>query len=993
MSVLLLIFAALALVTPLLVARWGPRTFLVIAIAPAATAVWTALQARTVFAGGVVTESHSWIPELGINVSFRMDTLAWVMAMIVSVVGALVLAYCAWYFGPLSEGLGRFAAFLLAFAGVMFGLVTADDIILMFIFWEATSVLSYLLIGHFTRRRESRGAALQALMVTTFGGLAMLVGVVILIAQTGTTSMARMIANPPELHEPLIIVAVLLVLAGAISKSALVPFHFWLPAAMAAPTPVSAYLHAAAMVKAGIYLMARFGPGFAATPGWRGTLVVLGVATMIIGGWRALRQTDLKLLLAYGTVSQLGLLTLCFAFDSPNMALAGLAMLVAHAAFKATLFLVVGIIDHDSGTRDIRELSGLGRSRPGLAAVAILAAASMAGIPPFLGFVAKEAVLTSLIELTAHDQLWSWIALTGVIVGSVFTFAYSARFVRGGFGTRPDAADTKTHVSPWAMLVGPALLAGVGLVAGLVPSVLEPAFLPFADSFPGEVTDHLALWHGFVPALWITAGVIAAGVLLYWQRAAVVRLQASVPKLPDAARGYYAFLRSVDSVGLYTTGLLQRRGLPGYLTMILVVFVGSIAMAGVADGNLTASFVVWDYPMQAVIATLMIIAAVASARVGQRFTAVLLVGMVGYGMVALFGLHGAPDLALTQALVETVTLVVFVLVLRRLPHRIAARNKPNKRGPRAAIGILVGLTMATVAVVALGSRTEQPISDQMPHMAYEQGHGRNVVNVLLVDMRAWDTMGEISVLVAVATGIASLLFVTGREGTAPRLARHGGSAMRKRGRRSLAAAQVTEPAVTKPITEIGSASFEMPGDEPMDFSAGANRAPTRRTWLLAGRTLSAANRSILLEVLVRFLFHPAMLVSIYLLLAGHNAPGGGFAGGLLAGLALVARYLAGGRYELGEAAPLDAGRLLGGGILLAAGTAAVPLIFGQQVLQSTWFDYTLGPLSINVGTSTLFDIGVYLVVFGVVLDILRSLGAQVDRHQDELLAAQRRSGS
>ena len=993
MSVLLLMFGALALVTPWLVARWGPRTFLFIAIAPAIAAVWTALQGPAVFAGGVVAESRAWIPELGINLAFRMDALAWVMAMIVSVVGALVLVYCAWYFGPLSEGLGRFAAFLLSFAGVMFGLVTADDIILMFIFWEATSVLSYLLIGHFTRRRESRGAALQALMVTTFGGLAMLVGIVILIAQTGTTSMASIVASPPALGEPLIVTAVLLVLAGAISKSALVPFHFWLPAAMAAPTPVSAYLHAAAMVKAGIYLIARLAPGFADTPGWRAALVVLGVATMIVGGWRALRQTDLKLLLAYGTVSQLGLLTICFAFNTPAMALAGLAMLVAHAAFKATLFLVVGIIDHDAGTRDIRELSGLGRTRRGLAAVATLAAASMAGLPPLLGFVAKEAVLTSLIEETAHEQVWSWTALIGVVLGSVFTFAYSARFVRGAFGTRPDAEDSKTHASPWMMVAVPAVLAAFGLVVGIVPNVLERPFLPYADAFSGEGPEHLALWHGLVPALFITAGVIAIGLLLYLQRAAVVRIQSSVPKLPDAARGYYAFLRSVDRVGLVTTGLLQRRGLPGYLTMILIVFVASASVTAIADGNLSGSFVLWDYPMQTVIATLMILATIASAMVGQRFTAILLVGMVGYGMVALFGLHGAPDLALTQALVETVTLVVFVLVLRRLPHRIAARNKPNKRVPRALIGILVGLTMAVVAVASLGSRVDEPISGELPQMAYEEGHGRNVVNVLLVDIRAWDTMGEISVLVAVATGIASLLFVTGREGTAPRLTRRGESSRRTPRRRDLAAAQVTEPATSKPVTKIDGDSYEIAGDEPMDFSAGANRAPTRQTWLLAGRTLSAANRSILLEVLVRFLFHPAMVVSVYLLFVGHNAPGGGFAGGLLAGLALVARYLAGGRYELGEAAPLDAGRLLGGGILLAAGTAAVPLIFGQQVLQSTWFEGSLGPFGISVGTSTLFDIGVYLVVLGVVLDILRSLGAQVDRHQDQLLAAQRRRKS
>ncbi|GMA36714.1 proton-conducting transporter membrane subunit [Demequina litorisediminis] len=398
MIVLLAMFGALALATPLLVKVMGRWAFAVLAAMPGAAAVWTALQAPAALGDHPPTVSVEWIPVLGMDLSFRMDALAWVMAMLVLIVGALVLLYCTWYFSDDEPGLGRFAAFLLAFAGVMFGLVTADDIIVMFIFWEATSVLSYLLIGHYTARRESRGAALQALLVTTTGGLAMFVGIVILVAQTGTTSLTQIVASPPSLTDPLTISAVMLVLAGAVSKSALVPFHFWLPAAMAAPTPVSAYLHAAAMVKAGIYLIARFAPGFADVPGWRGVLVTLGVATMLVGGWRSLRQTDLKLLLAYGTISQLGFLTLVLAFGEPNIALAGLTLLVGHAAFKATLFLTVGIIDHDAGTRDLREPvrhrtcapRARGHCHPGRGVDG--------GHPPLLGFVAKEAVLTSLIE-------------------------------------------------------------------------------------------------------------------------------------------------------------------------------------------------------------------------------------------------------------------------------------------------------------------------------------------------------------------------------------------------------------------------------------------------------------------------------------------------------------------------------------------------------------------------------------------------------------------
>ncbi len=980
MIALLLLFGVVGLVAPVAAKYLGRWVFPVLAAVPAGAAVWVALQGPAALSGRIPVQSVEWIPQLGVSLSFRMDALSWVMALLVSVVGALVLLYCTWYFSSDESGLGRFAALLLSFAGVMFGLVLADDLIVMFIFWEATSVLSYLLIGHYTGRRESRGAALQALLVTTFGGLAMLVGIVILMAQSGTSSMSQIIASPPPLSSPLVISAVMLVLVGAVSKSALLPFHFWLPSAMAAPTPVSAYLHAAAMVKAGIYLIARFAPGFAEMPGWRPTLIILGAVTMVLGGWRSLRQNDLKLLLAYGTVSQLGFLTLVLGFGEPNVAIAGLTLLVGHAAFKATLFLVVGIIDHDTGTRDVRELSGLGRSRRGLALVAVLAAASMAGVPPLLGFVAKEAVFSTLIDSLTVQPVWAWVALAGAIVGSIFTVAYSARFVWGAFATKPELGATTIKRSSRGFLVAPALLSVFGLVTGFAPAALEPWFIPYADTYGADTTYHLALWHGFVPALGLTAVVVAVGLLIFVYRRQVVRVQATMPRLPDAARGYWGVVRAVDVTGSFTTRILQRRGLPGYLSMILVVFVGVTAVVALTTRNLPGGLVRWDHPLQAVVAAMMAMAAVMAALVGQRFTAVLLVGMTGYGMVALFGFHGAPDLALTQALVETVTLVVFILVLRRLPQKIAQRNKPTHRPARAALGLAVGVMMALVAVVSLGSRTEPRISEQLPVMALEEGYGRNVVNVILVDIRAWDTLGEISMLVTVATGVASLLFVTGRQDGVPRLARRGARPLQ----RARAARSVVEPVNTSAVHEIAESSFRVDDATAADGSTGGDDAPTRWSWLLAGRTLTAANRSILLEVLVRFLFHPAMVVSVYLLFVGHNAPGGGFAGGLLAGLALVARYLAGGRYELAEAAPIDAGKLLGGGILLAAGTAASSLLFGMQVLESTWFEYDLGPFHISSGTSTLFDIGVYLVVLGVVLDILRSLGAQVDRHWEAL---------
>ncbi|MRG59404.1 Na+/H+ antiporter subunit A [Agromyces sp. CFH 90414] len=964
-------FGALALLTPLLTRFMGRRVFLVLALLPAAVFVVLLTWLPGVLAGTPVTETVEWIPALDIALSFRLDALAMLLALIVTGIGALVLAYCTWYFDDDEPALGRFAALLLAFAGVMLGLVTADDVFVLFTFWEATSVLSYLLIGHYTGRKESRGAALQALTVTTFGGLAMLVGLVLLSVEGGTTSLSALIA------EPVTGVAgewgIALVLVGAISKSALVPFHFWLPAAMAAPTPVSAYLHAAAMVKAGVYLVARLAPGYADLAVWHPIIVLLGGLTMLVGGWRALRQYDLKLMLAYGTVSQLGFLVLVTGFGTRDAALAGVALLLAHALFKAALFLVVGIVDHTAGTRDWRKLSGLGRRMPVVATIAFLAAASMAGVPPLLGFVAKEGVFTAFLEEAAHGAsgfaAWGWLALAAAFLGSVLTVAYSVRFVWGAFFTRADAAPATLHrMSPWSGLA-PGLLAVAGLVGAFAIAGIEPLLAAYADEFPGSHDYHLALWHGFEPALWLSLAVFALGALLVWGRARVARMQASLPPLVDSSRGYLGIVSVVDRFAAAVTTAIQQRGLPGYVALIVLVFIGGLGIAGVANTAWPGTVRLWDYPSQPFLAFVMAVAAIAAAVVRQRMTAVLLVSVTGYGLVLLFGMSGAPDLALTQALVETIVIVVFVLVLRRLPKQIAQRHPPVHKLARGIIGGVAGAVMGLVGFIALGARIEPTIAEGLPALAIE-AHGKNIVNVMLVDLRAWDTLGEISVLVAVATGVASLIFVSGRTGGAPRLDVQPNRRDRLR----------PVPEKASSIRAARPSLAEVDGET----DAAAEAAETRQTWLLAGRTLSPRRRSILIEVLVRLLFHPAIVVSVYLLFVGHNAPGGGFAGGLLAGLALVARYLAGGRYELGEAAPVDAGHLLGAGLLLAAGTAASSLFLGLTVFESSWFELDVPVLgTLSIGTSTLFDIGVYMVVIGLVLDILRALGAEIDRQEEE----------
>lgn len=425
MLVLVAVHALAAVVAPGLVRRFGRRALYAVALAPAATLVWALTRTGGVRSGEPVVETWPWVPRIGLEIALRMGTLSWLMVVLVGGVGALVLAYSARYFRSDDPGLGRFAAVFVAFAGSMLGLVVSDDLLLLYVFWELTTVFSYLLIGYDPAKRASRRAAMQALLVTTLGGLAMLAGFVMLGQHAGSYRWSVVATDLPG--GGYLVTALMLILLGALSKSAIVPFSFWLPGAMAAPTPVSAYLHAAAMVKAGVFLVALLGPAVADVTAWRVVLLCTGLATLLLGGWVALRQTDLKLLLAYGTVSQLGLLMVILGAGTRDAALAGAAMVLAHALFKATLFLVVGIVDHTTGTRDLRELSGLGRRAPVLAGVAVLAAASMAGLPPTAGFVAKEAALDAFRHGGPADLL----VLVGVVAGSALTVAYTLRFLWG----------------------------------------------------------------------------------------------------------------------------------------------------------------------------------------------------------------------------------------------------------------------------------------------------------------------------------------------------------------------------------------------------------------------------------------------------------------------------------------------------------------------------------------------------------------------------------
>lgn len=907
---------------------------------------------------GVYREQYSWVPDLKLGLTLRADALSWVMLLVVAGVGALVMIYCAAYFRDNELGLGRFASVLTAFAGSMVGLVTADDVLVFYVFWELTTICSYLLIGHLAESKESRRAAMQAIIVTTAGGLAMLVGLLMLAAEVGSSRISDIVDAGTDLGGVGVTVAVVLVLVGALSKSAFVPLHFWLPSAMAAPTPVSAYLHAAAMVKAGVFLVARFAPGFAHLPLWRFLVLGLGAATLIVGGWRALRQMDIKVILAYGTVSQLGLITLLVGAGTRTLAVAGLGLLVAHALFKSCLFLTVGVIEHASGTRDLRKLSRIGRQMPVVAAAAAISAVSMAGLPPLVGFMAKESALEGLLEAAhgsgeiAISSGGAWAVLVAVAVGSMLTIAYSARFWWGTFATMRNehGAALVTRLKPVnrAMVVPVVILAFLTLAVSVAIPGLSRVVSVFADTYPGGGTAGLSLWHGLTWGLGLSALIIAGGVVLVSRRRGMERLQERFPDIADSSLLYRSFMRRLDRVAGAVTGMTQRGSLPVNIGTILVVFIVMGAAAIIRYDLWPSEAYLWDSPAQAVVGFLVIIGAIAAARARHRLKAVLLVGVTGYGSAVLFVLHGAPDLALTQVLVETVTIVVFVLVLRRLTRYFSNRPLAASRWVRLAVGVGVGGVVTVLALAAPMGRIHVPQSAVFPEGAVDFGHGENIVNVTLVDIRAWDTMGEISVLLAAATGVASLIFLRQRSGEVLRRSRAGEQ-------------------------KVWGGTFDLSRLLRKDTSKF-------RDWISAAGTIAPQRRSVIFEVATRLIFHTVVIFSVFLLFSGHNNPGGGFAGGLVAGLALIIRYLAGGRYELGEAAPLHPGILLGTGLFLSAGVGIVGIAFGQQALRSAMLEFTL-PLfgEVHLVTSLFFDIGVYLVVIGVVLDVLRSLGAEIDR--------------
>jgi multicomponent Na+:H+ antiporter subunit A len=941
MSALLLAHLVIGLGLVVAGARVGRSGVLVATVAPAATMVWLALQAGGVLDGDPVRQSVAWVPQLGLELNLRLDGFATLFVTLVSGIGVLIFLYAGPYLTAGGAGQGRLLGLLVLFSGSMLGLVLADDLIVLFGFWELTSITSFLLIGNDHESIKARAAALQALLVTGVGGLAMLAGFVLIgqaVEGGGTHRLSEVLASPPT-GTP-VTVGLVLVLVGAFTKSAQYPFHSWLPGAMVAPTPVSAYLHSATMVKAGVYLIGRFAPAFADVWIWRPLVVGVGLVTMAAGGLRALRQHDLKLVLAYGTVSQLGFMVAMFGLGTAETVADACELVLAHALFKAALFMVVGIIDHQTGTRDIRLLRRPGPGWRPVTAVTVVSAASMAGFPLLFGFVAKEDTFAGLAPGSPE---YSGLVLVAVVIASMLTVAYSLRFLWGALGM---THDDRAAAGPGAVAPAPrprpsfvapaAVLSTLTVVFGVAPRVVQQLIEGAAGSLAADVAPfHLAAWHGWNLPLLLSGVVLAGGFVLFLGRRPLDRVLAVGGRIPSGGAAYLATLRALNAVADRTTAVVQSGSLPAYAGVILTTAALLTTGALVLGDGWPGWPAVFGSAGHVAVCIALIVTAVAAGAVHRRFSAALLLGATGYAMAGLFVVQGGADLALTQVAIETLTTVLFVLVLRRLPDRFESRARRGVRAVRVIAALSVGVMVFVMALTAGGNGSAPPVSDEMLERSLPDGDGRNVVNVILVDFRGIDTMGEITVLAAAAIGSVALA----RAGRRPR--------------------------------EVGTAAHA-PAPAAAAIAAAAPDGPVPGPMPARGERLK---RLVVVDVAVRLVFSAVIVGSIYLLFAGHNQPGGGFVGGIVAGAAVALRYVAGGIDDVRDLSRAQPWTVLGTGLLLSAVTVLVPVMLGAAPLESAEFETDLPLLGhIKVTSALPFDVGVYLLVLGLVLMVFESFG-------------------
>lgn len=749
------------------------------ALVPATVFGWLLLQAPGVAAGNALVESYAWVPELGLELTFRLDGLSLLFALIVTGIGAGIAVYTGYYF----EGeprQGYFDVLLFLFMASMLGLVLSDNLLGLFCFWEGTSITSYLLIAFRTTSKSAREGGRRALIITGLGGLAMLAGMILLGTAAETYSISGIVAagqGSALLKHPYMTPALILIFLGAFTKSAQFPFHFWLPGAMSAPSPASAYLHSATMVKAGIFLLARLHPALHGSPLWTPTLITVGGITMLLGAVSALRYSDMKALLAYATVSWLGVLTLLLGLPVKYAPMAVVVGILAHALYKGPLFLAAGIVDHATGTRDLRRLAGLIRSMPWVGAVVIVAGLSMAGVPPLLGSLAKELFLESARKLgELYGTAAEWAAFVAIVVMAALTVGAALKlmydpFLRRAEALPPQSDDTlapaPVHHAPGFGIVLPTLaIALLGLVLPFVLGPLEHFVLsPAAIAIAGvDAGVELALWHGFNLVLALSMVALALGVGVFLLRSP---LYGALNRLPPWLNGLALFNRSNDALfdfARWTTRLVQGGSMASQISVTLLAAAG-VAVLALARAqwvrNLQLSLTTFPSIPEMVLAVMAIIAAIITVRARNRLSAIISLGVVGVTVTLYFIFFSAPDLALTQLLIEVLTVVLLVLVFFRLgPDRLPPAHR-SVLIYRLFVALAMGLFGFTLVVLNAGVQVAPSISPYFERFAVPYGKGGNIVNVILVDFRGYDTLGEMTVLAIAAVGGFALLRAPG----------------------------------------------------------------------------------------------------------------------------------------------------------------------------------------------------------------------------------------
>ncbi|ABV95535.1 NADH dehydrogenase (quinone) (plasmid) [Dinoroseobacter shibae DFL 12 = DSM 16493] len=868
-----------------------------------------------VLRGEVITAEIGWLPQLGLSASFFLDGLGLLFALMITGVGLLIILYARFYLSG-DDPMGQFYTYLLLFQGAMLGIVLSDNILLLLIFWELTSLSSFLLIGYWKHLPEGRQGARMALAVTGAGGLAMIGGMLILGNIVGSYNLTDILQAGEQIRaSEWYLPALILILLGAFTKSAQFPFHFWLPHAMAAPTPVSAYLHSATMVKAGVFLMARMWPVLAGTDAWFYIVATTGLVTMVMGAGIALFKDDLKALLAFSTVSHLGLLTMLLGFGTQAAAVAAVFHIINHLTFKAALFMTAGIVDHETHTRDIKRLGGLRHLMPITFAIGTVAALSMAGIPLFNGFLSKEMML----EEASHTG-WlgnPWVVPVVATFGALLSVAYSFRFIGHVFlGPVRDDYPAKPHDPPFGMWASPALLVVLVLVIGMAPFVAEGIVTAASSAVTGaDLHPHLKIWHGFTPALWMSVVATLGGLML-------LALHGKLDPIWQAARRPEAkaiFDGLVAGLVALTRGITERTH-TGKISAYLALFtVSSVALGWIAYAGSGLSLPTRELlPVPPVIAVgwLMLVVATASVVVmhHQRFQALILIGIIGLSISAGFVYLSAPDLALTQVSVETVTIMLLLLALHFLPKTTPKESSLGRKIRDGAIAVTAGGGVGALAFAFL-LRDVETISGFHLENSYEGGGGTNVVNVILVDFRGYDTYGEIIVL-----GIAGLVIY------------------------ALMQALLDGPAARR--LRSG------------DFSNDRSRD----------------RHPMMMVVVTRVLMPIAVVVGLYIFLRGHNEPGGGFVAGLVIAIALLMQYMASGFAWTQERKRIEYHTMIGLGVIIAGLTGAGAWLLGRPFLTSAYTYINLPPIEeFELATAMLFDLGVFLTVLGAVMLMLYSL--------------------